>query len=74
VSTHGATGVTCRECGCTDEEPCEGGCSWVEEGLCSRCDGRYPDDASCCIYCGSLDCTRMGGLVLCTMPRMREFD
>jgi ParB-like chromosome segregation protein Spo0J len=33
---------TCRECGCTDEEACEGGCSWVEDpegigDLCSAC-------------------------------------
>ena len=28
---------TCRECGCTDDSPCEGGCSWVEHDLCSRC-------------------------------------
>jgi hypothetical protein len=28
---------TCRECGCTDERACEGGCSWVEEDLCSAC-------------------------------------
>ena len=28
---------TCRECGCTDDHACEGGCYWVEEGLCSNC-------------------------------------
>ncbi len=28
---------TCRECGCTDERACPGGCSWVEEDLCSAC-------------------------------------
>ena len=28
---------TCRVCGCTDDEACEGGCTWVEEDLCSRC-------------------------------------
>jgi hypothetical protein len=27
----------CRECGCSDEAPCEGGCAWVEEDLCSAC-------------------------------------
>jgi hypothetical protein len=27
----------CRVCGCTDEEACEGGCSWVEPDLCSAC-------------------------------------
>jgi hypothetical protein len=28
---------TCRECGCTDDDACEGGCEWVEDDLCSRC-------------------------------------
>lgn len=28
---------TCRVCGCTDDQACEGGCSWVEEDLCSKC-------------------------------------
>lgn len=29
----------CRECGCTDEAACPGGCSWADEGhtLCSEC-------------------------------------
>ncbi len=27
----------CRVCGCTDDMGCEGGCSWVEEDLCSNC-------------------------------------
>lgn len=28
---------TCRECGCTDEYGCDGGCEWVEPDLCSAC-------------------------------------
>ena len=28
---------SCRVCGCTDEHACEGGCTWVEEDLCSAC-------------------------------------
>lgn len=28
---------TCRVCGCTEDNACEGGCSWVEEDLCSSC-------------------------------------
>ena len=36
----GETAQRCRVCGCTDEHACEGGCSWVEPGLCSRCVGR----------------------------------
>lgn len=27
---------TCRWCMCTDDDPCEGGCEWVEPGLCSN--------------------------------------
>lgn len=27
----------CRQCGCTDDRACEGGCSWVEADLCSSC-------------------------------------
>jgi ParB/RepB/Spo0J family partition protein len=38
----GAELATCRVCGCTDEESCEGGCGWVRDpeelgDLCSRC-------------------------------------
>jgi hypothetical protein len=29
--------VACRGCGCTEENACAGGCSWVEPDLCSRC-------------------------------------
>jgi hypothetical protein len=27
----------CRVCGCTQDHGCEGGCSWVEWDLCSKC-------------------------------------
>jgi hypothetical protein len=27
----------CRQCGCSDERGCRGGCSWVEYDLCSGC-------------------------------------
>lgn len=27
----------CRVCGCSDEQPCAGGCTWVSEDLCSAC-------------------------------------
>ena len=30
----------CRVCGCTEHNACDGGCSWVEEDLCSSCAGR----------------------------------
>lgn len=28
---------TCRRCGCVDDRACAGGCSWVEDTLCSKC-------------------------------------
>lgn len=31
---------SCRVCGCTWNNACEGGCSWVEPGLCSNCVGK----------------------------------
>ena len=33
----------CRECGCTDEQGCEGGCVWATPAadLCSRCARNY---------------------------------
>jgi hypothetical protein len=33
-------GRKCRVCGCTDARACEGGCSWVRDDLCSRCEGK----------------------------------
>lgn len=54
----------CRSCLCTDLDACAGGCSWVEEDLCSRCAGVV----GVCTVCGGLDCTRVGGLVLCSEP------
>jgi len=27
----------CRVCGCTNEHACDGGCSWVDIDLCSKC-------------------------------------
>jgi len=34
----GVLGIrTCRKCGCTDNCGCGGGCSWVEDDLCSTC-------------------------------------
>jgi hypothetical protein len=32
----------CRDCGCTDDLACPGGCTWVEPDLCSRCAGQEP--------------------------------
>ena len=34
----------CRECGCSDDKPCEGGCYWAEPDLCSRCDEDDEED------------------------------
>lgn len=33
----------CRECGCTDDRACPGGCSWAEPDLCSACDEPFLD-------------------------------
>lgn len=30
-------GGACRECGCTDNRACPGGCSWVAPDLCTQC-------------------------------------
>jgi hypothetical protein len=30
-------GEICKRCGCSSQDPCEGGCYWVEPGLCSAC-------------------------------------
>lgn len=27
----------CRVCGCTEEDACDGGCSWAGSSLCSSC-------------------------------------
>lgn len=54
---------TCRVCGCTDNDACEPEEYWVQADLCSAC---LPEGA--CVYCGAIDCTRMGGLVLCSQP------
>ena len=29
--------VSCRGCGCTESEACEGGCIWATPSLCSAC-------------------------------------
>lgn len=40
----------CIGCGCSDEDPCEGGCSWVSvnedlgAGLCSQCAAKPLDE------------------------------
>ena len=36
-ATPAAGAQVCRDCGCTDEKACEGGCTWVEPDLCSAC-------------------------------------
>jgi hypothetical protein len=40
------TEQVCRVCGCTDINPCPGGCSWVEEDLCSACAGEAENEDS----------------------------
>lgn len=34
----------CRVCGCSEGAACEGGCSWVEDDLCSACQGKEGAD------------------------------
>lgn len=38
----------CVKCGCTDDQACDGGCTWVAENLCSSCsdavDGGFLDE------------------------------
>jgi len=34
----------CRVCGCTENNACPGGCSWVEDDLCSACVDQEPGD------------------------------
>ena len=29
--------MKCKYCGCTDDNACEGGCSWVAKDVCSKC-------------------------------------
>lgn len=36
-TTLGQAERACRVCGCTDARACAGGCSWVEDDLCSAC-------------------------------------
>lgn len=33
--------MKCKICGCSDEKACKGGCVWVDENLCSRCEDIY---------------------------------
>lgn len=35
---------SCRVCGCTWNNACEGGCMWIEPGLCSNCVGKQVPD------------------------------
>jgi hypothetical protein len=30
-------GQVCRDCGCTDDNACEGGCGWAKPDLCTAC-------------------------------------
>ena len=34
--------MCCRVCGCTDDKPCAGGCSWAGEDLCTACVDKVP--------------------------------
>jgi hypothetical protein len=36
---------TCSQCGCTDDNACEGGCAWVdaEHTLCTACETPFDE-------------------------------
>ena len=36
--------IKCKECGCSDKNPCKGGCYWVEPELCSKCEEKKLDN------------------------------
>lgn len=38
--------MTCRQCGCDEENACEGGCFWVVDEVCSACWLRVLIDAA----------------------------
>jgi hypothetical protein len=46
----------CRVCGCTDNNACEGGCSWVEDDLCSKCAKNSCDETGCPFNNGNGSC------------------
>jgi hypothetical protein len=52
--------MACRVCGCSQLDPCEGGCAWAAPGLCTNCLA-----AIACPRCFQRDCTSRGGLLLC---------
>lgn len=57
---------SCRECGCTTDRSCPGGCSWIGPDLCSAC-GELADFER-----GSMDDLRSAGFdqpVVCERPR-----
>lgn len=37
------TNVVCRVCGCTSEQACAGGCTWVHSNLCGACQDKGHD-------------------------------
>lgn len=36
-------GPACRVCGCSEFDPCEGGCGWADPTLCTECVGSEPE-------------------------------
>jgi|GEM_PF-2228028 len=36
-------GMVCLSCGCSHEDPCDGGCGWHADGLCTACAEGKPD-------------------------------
>jgi hypothetical protein len=65
----------CSFCGCTDECACPGGCSWVQEDICSACIPKTSWSGTChrCGHAwpqtpGQNMCRECGAGPLCRMP------
>lgn len=59
--------ATCRVCGCTEDEPCENGCWWVEDpegigDLCSNCLFELRDKFNEAARDACFRCAENGGL------------
>lgn len=43
----------CRACGCSEFDPCEGGCGWYDDDLCTRCADDERETLDNCEHCGA---------------------
>lgn len=63
---------SCDFCGCTDHAACPGGCYWVAEALCSRCDRVLNRLGTICNMCGAA--WIVGGVDSTCCPRCGSDD